>query len=62
MTPRQKVLTVLRGGRADRVPWIPLCSGRFFSSLPEYRKFIVDGREAVGQGYTYDALRFRVEF
>ena len=59
---RQRTLTVLRGGKADRTPWIPLCSGRFFSSLPEYRKFIVDGREAVGQEYTYDALRFRVEF
>ena len=62
MTSRERILMVLRGDQPDRIPWIPLCSWTYFSSLPDYKKFIVDGHWAVGEEFMGDALRFRVDF
>src|SRR3989304_1997704 len=63
MTPRERVLTVLRGGKPDRVPWVPEIGESFFRSLPEYRaRFDVDDFTILREDQVWDALKFRIEF
>ena len=54
MTSRERIITVLRGNKPDRIPWIPLCSWTYFESLPEYR-------EASNWG-SPEALKLRIDF
>jgi hypothetical protein len=66
---RQRILAALTGSRVDRIPWIPLLSGSYFASLPEYRRKFAHLFRA---GYIHpqfntfsdvlDALAFRVGF
>jgi hypothetical protein len=37
MTSRERILAVLKGKKADRVPWIPLCSWDYFKSTPHHK-------------------------
>lgn len=61
MTPKQRILAVLRGAKPDRIPWIPLLSGTYFSSLPEYqRQFGLTWRD--GHVRLLETLAFRVSF
>jgi len=38
MNSRERILAVLEHREPDRIPWTPLMSPTFFSSLPEYRQ------------------------
>ncbi len=68
MNSRQRILAVLRGSRADRIPWIPLTSQTFFASVPEYQaKFgAEDQGDYMPQRETFaemlEDLAFRVSY
>jgi len=54
MTSRERIITVLRGDKPDRIPWIPLCSWTYFDSLPEY--------QGASNWGSPEALRLRIDF
>lgn len=54
MSSRERILTVLRGGKADRPPWIPLCSWTYFESTPHH--------QAGADWMSTEGLRTRIDF
>jgi len=59
MTSRERILSVLKGNSPDRIPWIPLCSGAYLQSLPNYNK----KWDWLSEGwYSMEALKFRINF
>lgn len=54
MTSRERILSVLRGNNADRIPWIPLCSWTYFESTPHHK--------AGADWMDPEALKVRIDF
>jgi hypothetical protein len=62
MTGRERIIAAIQGQPVDKAPWIPECSWSYFAGLPEYQRFIADGRERVKPELQDEALAFRVQF